>query len=319
MEGAYKTKLDKYQLNQAIKDALGCSIHSYTELSDGWANSAYKVELEDGRKVVLKIRPSVNTQFMRCEVETMKTEVQAMRQLSSIKQLPIPHIIAYDQSLSLLPAEYFIMEHLEGTPYNQVKDDLTEEARETIEHELGELNRLINDVKGEGYGFYTQPTGQSWRDSFRGMILGVLEDGKDAGVSLPISYSELEELIEQRLDVMNDVQEPRLLHWDLWDGNFFVKDGKITGIIDFERAIWGDPLMEHYFSRFNPSEPFRRGYGLFPTEPSQIARRKLYDLYLDLILFVECAYRKYENEGHVNWAYDNLKQGLERFVNAAEH
>ncbi len=71
--------------------------------------------------------------------------------------------------------------------------------------------------------------------------------------------------------------------------------------------------MEFYFSHFNKSDSFRKGYGLFPTEPSQAARRKLYDLYFDLILHIECAYRKYEDEGHVKWAYDNLAQGLERF------
>ncbi|MNL88238.1 hypothetical protein D3C87_2178240 [compost metagenome] len=52
---------------------------------------------------------------------------------------------------------------------------------------------------------------------------------------------------------------------------------------------------------------------MFITEPSQIARRKLYDLYLDLILYVECTYRKYENEDHVKWTYKNLAESLERF------
>jgi hypothetical protein len=92
-----------------------------------------------------------------------------------------------------------------------------------------------------------------------------------------------------------------------------VKDGAVTGIIDFERAVWGDPLMEHYFSHFNKSPFFRQGYGLFPTEPSQLARVKLYDLYLDLLLHIECAYRKYEDEGHIKWAYDNLAEGWKRF------
>jgi aminoglycoside phosphotransferase (APT) family kinase protein len=313
MEGAYKSKLDERQLNEVVHKVMNSSIRSYSELSDGWANSAYSIELQDGRKIVLKARPPEGIRFMRCEVDLMKTEVESMQQLSSVGQLPIPRIYVHDASCEILPVEYFIMEYLEGKPYNQLKSDMPDEQREAIDRQLGAFNRLINEVKGPGFGFYSRPTDLSWRDAFAEMIYGVVEDGKDVGLSMPIPYEELEQLIERNLDHLDAVTEPRLLHWDLWDGNVFVKDGQVTGIIDFERAMWGDPLMEHYFSHFNPSDAFREGYGLFITEPSQIARRKLYDLYLDLILYVECTYRKYENEHHVKWTYENLVQSLERF------
>jgi len=64
----------------------------------------------------------------------------------------------------------------------------------------------------------------------------------------------LEKRIESRLDALRDVTEPRLLHWDLWDGNVLRKEGRVSGIVDFERAIWGDPLMEFYFGRFHNSK-----------------------------------------------------------------
>jgi aminoglycoside phosphotransferase (APT) family kinase protein len=313
MDGAYKVKLDTEQLRAAVYAVFECEMASFVELKEGWANSAYSIELEDGRKVVLKARPSAETKFMRYEVDLMRTEVTAMRKLFSDKRLPIPRIYEYDTSMELLPVEYFIMEHMEGTPYNQVKNELSEEERNAIDRRLGELNRFINEQKGEAFGSYAGATHSHWRDAFAGMIFGVLEDGKDASVSLSISYEELEREIELRLPMLDEVSEARLLHWDLWDGNVFVKNGQVSGIIDFERAMWGDPLMEHYFSHFNRSDAFCEGYGLIPNEPEQIARRKLYDLYLDLILYIECAYRKYDNEDHVKWAHDNLVESLKRF------
>jgi len=56
---------------------------------------------------------------------------------------------------------------------------------------------------------------------------------------------------------------PQLVHWDAWDANFFVKDGKITGILDFERALWADPLMEAQFRAlaFGGVSESMRGYG----------------------------------------------------------
>ncbi|RKP53060.1 aminoglycoside phosphotransferase family protein [Cohnella endophytica] len=316
MEGAYKTKLSESQLEQAIRAIFDEDIASCSELTHGWANSAYAVELAGGKKVVLKARPSTAVRLMRCEVDTMKAEVLAMRRLAEADPtFPAPAIYAYDDSLELLPVEYFVMDYIEGTLYNQVKSGMPEQERNVIEFQLGQLNRRINEVRGDqGFGYYANPVHTSWRRAFADMIQGVLEDGKESGVELSIPYEELEKEIERRLPALDEVIEPRLVHWDLWDGNVFVKDGKISGIVDFERAMWGEPLIEQYFGKFNASPGFREGYGYHPSTPTEIARRELYDLFLDLILFIECPFRKYENEGHVQWTRDNLEEGLKKFM-----
>ncbi|MGW2815569.1 phosphotransferase family protein [Streptomyces sp. NPDC001415] len=49
---------------------------------------------------------------------------------------------------------------------------------------------------------------------------------------------------------LDEVTEPRLVHFDLWPGNIFAHPGddtrpvRITGLIDHERAFWGDPAAE---------------------------------------------------------------------------
>ncbi len=138
------------------------------------------------------------------------------------------------------------MEMLEGEPYNKVKDGLTEEQRSRIEHQLGVYNRQINDIRGERFGIYAAggETGSSWKETFHLMLLSVLSDGESEGVQLTADYKTIRNEVSLRLDLLDEVTEPRLLHWDLWDGNVFIKDGTITGIIDFERTLWGDPLME---------------------------------------------------------------------------
>lgn len=316
MEGIYKSKLSGEQLNAAVMQAFGQPLTEFTEMTDGWANSAYAIALSDGRRVVLKARPAENIKPMRCERDTMKTEAEVLRLLSGLKGFPVPKLYTHDDSLRLLPVEYFIMEFVEGDPYVKVKESLPAETRAAIEEQLGRLTREMNALTGERFGYFCASAGKhdSWREAFRAMIHGVLLDGEEAGVALPVPYEKLREEIERRLYVLDEITVPQLVHWDLWDGNFFVKDGVITGIVDFERARWGDPIMEMYFGKFTDSEAYLRGYGLSLTEPSQVARRKLYDLYLDLILDIECVYRKYENEGHVRWARDNLADGIRRFL-----
>ncbi len=90
---------------------------------------------------------------------------------------------------------------------------------------------------------------------------------------------------------------PRLVHWDAWDSNFFVEDGKVTGLIDFERALWGDPLMEAQFRAlaFGGVSESMRGYGKTEFTPEEEQRCYLYTLLLALVIRTESYYREYNS------------------------
>ncbi|UUZ93511.1 aminoglycoside phosphotransferase family protein [Paenibacillus sp. P25] len=303
-------------MERIIHQAFGIRVVETKELSDGWANSAYTIVTSDGRSVILKVAPFKGTKLMRYEANLMRTEVEALRLFGGGGTPPVPKVFAYDDTCSLIDAEYFIMERLPGVPYNQIKETLSREVKDAIEFELGAYSRLINGVPGEKFGYFLQQ--ESWNDfwpeAFQGMIRGVLADGRDAGVESPAGDAVIEMEIERHLDALREVDQPRFVHWDLWDGNVFVEHGKITGLIDFERALWGDPLMEVYFGRFNRSEGFSRGYGLAIATQNQQRRRVMYDFYLDLILWIECTFRQYENKDHWNWARNNLAEGWDRLL-----
>ena len=88
------------------------------------------------------------------------------------------------------------------------------------------------------------------------------------------------------------------MHWDAWDLNFFAKDGKITGIIDFERALWADPLMEAQFRPVfgDAITNSMRGYGKTSFTPEEEERCHLYTLHLALVMNTECYYRNYDTD-----------------------
>ena len=92
------------------------------------------------------------------------------------------------------------------------------------------------------------------------------------------------------------MRTPRLVHWDLWDNNVFVDPDTlaVVGLIDFERVLWGDPLMEAQFlgRRAHDDMVDDSGTPLF-DQAHAATRRRLYDLYLYLVMTVECAYRNY--------------------------
>ncbi len=150
------------------------------------------------------------------------------------------------------------------------------------------------------------------------MIYTVLDDAQRLGACLPATTDEIKNEIAKYLPALDEVTKPRLIHWDLWNGNLFVKYGEIVSIIDWERAMWGDVLLEYYFRHFENSTSFHNGYGTTFNSTNEKLRKKLYDLYLDLILTIECYSRKYEDENHVRWAHNNLTESWNRFMGSIE-
>jgi aminoglycoside phosphotransferase (APT) family kinase protein len=318
MDSQTKKRLDESELVRLVKAGFGegVTIEAYKELTEGWFNAAYSIRLNDGLEVVLKLSPPTGTKMMRYENDIMRVEVEVLQMLGGLKQIPVPKVFYYDSSKLLIDCEYFFMELIEGQSYKQVKESLSRADQEAIESELGRYNRLINEIKGDHFGYYAQDgqCNRKWSEVFNEMIMDVLRDGQEAGVKLPMDYEWIEKEINNRLPALDIVTEPRLVDWDLWEGNVFVQDGRIVGLIDFERALWGDSLMEFYFGRLSESEAFNRGYGDGLVIGNSKERRKLYNLLFDLILCIECPYRKYDNKEHIQWAYDNLAEGWENFL-----
>jgi fructosamine-3-kinase len=136
-------------------------------------------------------------------------------------------------------------------------------------------------------------------------------DGKEYDVKLPVSYLELERLLNHYSFAFESIKEPRLVHWDLHDGNVIVtQDGTINGIIDCDRAIWGDPLIEYYLKDYDKQTNFMDEYGeLIYKDEHAAVRRHFYNIYLYLIITIESYYRNYD-DSHKKWTYDLLDKEI---------
>jgi fructosamine-3-kinase len=74
-----------------------------------------------------------------------------------------------------------------------------------------------------------------------------------------------------------------LLHMDVWSENILVdSSGNVTGLVDFDRALWGDVEIEYAVLDYcGISElPFWQGYGRErELSPPALIRRQFYLLY----------------------------------------
>jgi aminoglycoside phosphotransferase (APT) family kinase protein len=286
-------------------------------------NAAYRVDLADGTTCVLKVAPPPEVRVLRYEREILRTEVEVLRLAAARTDMPVPRVLFHDESCDLLPSPCYAMDFVPGESLHKLRPSLPIEEQERIDRECAAYLRQLNAIQGSDFGLYTPsaPRFPAWRDAFDHLLTDILLDGEEAGVSLPLGYPALRELARRHYPALDEITQPVLVHWDLWDGNIFIDPARsigaatrqISGMIDFERALWADPLMEVNFGPFGINPAFFAGYGLtLPFSPSQRTRRLLYDLYLFLIMVIECAYRRYPTDDQEKWVRPLLVETIEK-------
>lgn len=305
MESRTKNRKTRAQVERMAMRAFGGmrlapGDEALREMKEGWFNVAYSVRLADGGEVVLKIAPPEGAEILSYEKGIMSTEVASMRLVRSNPAIPVPEIFFYDDERDLCDSNYFFMEKIVGDNLDHAKESLPPETQSAIDLRIGEIIREINGFQGSYFGYDGNPDlrAATWKDAFLKMIDAVLDDGMRKGADYGFDCAELRSLVRRHERSLEEVDRPCLVHWDAWNPNFFVRDGAVVGIIDFERALWAEPLMEAQFRQFGGAgvSDSMRGYGKTTFTPAEEERKHLYSLHLALTMLTECYYRNYDTD-----------------------
>lgn len=291
MESITKPKVTEDQIARICRKHLGDAPVACRELTDGWFNAAFRVELV-GANYILKVAPSRDVKVLRYERQMMAAEASATRFVRDQIGFPAPEVIAFDQTEDEIESDYLLIAEIEGQPLERVRKTMSEAAVARSEKEIGALIRTLHSTRGTHFGTFGNAIHSTWRAAFEALLADLRQDAEDAGVALPANTFEV---VRPHLAILDTVETPCFVHWDLFDPNVFVDpaDGGVTGIIDFERAMWADPLIEARF--MIPTPALMEGYGRDPLEEDGADRRRaLYNLYLALIMVIETTYRRFD-------------------------
>lgn len=302
------------QVPDQVPDESGADDGGWaSELGHGWFNVAYRIRLRDGREVVLKIAPPPAVEVLSYERGAMGIELAALALIREHTGVPVPEVEYADGSRELCDADYFFMPFIDADNLGVVGENLPEEERARYLEQLGAANRELNSLRGKAFGPLAGPGDASWRTAFTGMVEDVLRDGERRDVVIGWDYDEVRAAFAEHAASLDEVVEPRFVEWDLWSGNVMVKDGSIVGIIDHERAFYGDPLIEAGFTgtvlpAFGAADAFMRGYGQAPLTDTELTRRRLYAMHLALIMVIETVYRGHTQPTQYEWARARLDE-----------
>lgn len=291
-------------LRNMIADAFpDKSVSGIKELTEGLCNAAYLISFATGETAVLKVAPADSKGLLLNEEYMMETEVMAMKLVEKDGLVSVPKIYHADFSKRLCNGNYFFMETLEGNSYWSVKNQLSEEENRRLSFELGKIEKNIAHIKGENFGFLANKEKQYKHlyEFVKLLISNVLTDAENKSVVIGVDKNDILSLLEKDKKIFDAVIQPVLVHWDMWEGNIFIKDGCIIGIIDWERALWGEPLMDDRFREHNRNADFLKGFGQEDFSEEEMRRIYWYDVFLYLTMMTEGAYRGYEDDSQYQW------------------
>ncbi|WP_030434345.1 phosphotransferase family protein [Actinoplanes subtropicus] len=283
-----------------VSDGLGAGLAGAERLSGGTFAVVWRADLEDGRRVVVKVGPPPSARLLRYEKGVLPAEAEYYRLIRAhAPTVPVPDVLAVSApegpgfsapsggpgagSGTAEPA-WVIASMLPGTP-------LTEKDSPRAREQLGAALREVHAITGPRFGYTgDRPAAADWPTAFAAMIDDIRADAADWNVPLP----PLDGVVARHRNVLAAVDRPALLHFDLWDGNVLAgPDGSLTGLVDGERYLYGDPLLDFVspalLRRIEdlPDHPFLAGYRPGPfDEPARI-RLALYRIHLYAIMIAE--------------------------------
>jgi fructosamine-3-kinase len=204
----------------------------------------------------------------------------------------IAEIVAQENAVPEVEGhDVIIQRRLSGKPLSEAPGA----DREGALRDLGRLLSRVHQIQGPHCGYPqnysvdgsaedSPAAADTWPDAFQLMWRKLLRDVRDCEGYTQAETSRVEQMLERHARFFQHPVNPVLLHMDVWDQNILVQEGQFSGLVDWDRALFGDPEIEFAVLDYcGVSTPgFWQGYGQpdpRADQPGAAVRRMFYLLY----------------------------------------
>lgn len=287
----------------------------FTPIPTGKFNTSYFVRV-DGQELVLRIAPPRNAVFVFYEREMMRQEPAIHALLLEKTTVPVAKIIAFDDSQTLISHDFLLMERLPGEPMslsfvmNQNK----------VLRQVGNALAQTHQLTAEQYGYLGEhapmPPQDTWNEAFLMMWRKMIEDVASVGYYSTEECNWLYQLLETYIGVFERQVPASLLHMDIWGQNILVdKQGNLSGLVDWDRALWGDPEIEFAVLDYcGISQPaFWEGYGHRRDHSNAAQIRTLFYLLYELQKYIVIRHGRSHDPGSARQYKEQVIQLVRRY------
>jgi aminoglycoside phosphotransferase (APT) family kinase protein len=281
---AFQQSVTAAEIEAIARRAFGSRIRvtSAVELAGGMYNNTYRITAEGlERPVILRIAPAPEGQFTS-EYELMRNEYATVPYLSPVADL-IPRVLFADWSHEITGRDWMLQSHLDGAPAPDRLGDYPRDLWPGFFAQLGQITARVHAVRGPHFGPVAGPGHRSWGAAVIASLKAITEDLGRLGLDAA-DVSKVADLAAEHRNVLDEVTEPRLLTGDLWTVNTMLAPAPtpvISGILDLDRTLWGDPAADWTIrmasAKADERTAFWDTYGPRATSPAATWRSLVYE------------------------------------------
>jgi aminoglycoside phosphotransferase (APT) family kinase protein len=197
---------------------------SIRKIDVGFTNTVFNID----NKYIIKIcRLESNEPFFKREAQLYQFFKTA---------LPVPQLLTYDDSKSVIDSHYMIYPIIEGDNLYNVWHELSVDQRKSITKQLCSILKKINQTdvtslpKTINIG-----NASSWKEKILEKLNMHLSLVQTAGTLSESEVAQIRKYVESNQGTL-DQEKMALVYWDAHFDNIIVKNDKIVGLLDFERT-----------------------------------------------------------------------------------
>ena len=218
-------------LNKFIDET---SLPEVFQFRSGASNLTYLLKYPN-RELVLR-RPPVGTKAV--SAHDMKREFLIQSRLKPVYDL-VPHVIALCEDHSILGSDFYVMDRIHGeifrrdVPETLSREDISIMATSLVSGlaQLHSVDASVLDELNKGSGYVTRQV-EGWSKRYRSALTDDVPDGEDV----------MNWLLTHKPDDVDSC----IIHgdWRIDNMVFDLGQKKLVGVLDWELATVGDPLMD---------------------------------------------------------------------------
>lgn len=280
---------------------------------------------------------------------TLSTIRDLLEKIRDSTSLPIPELMSFDDSLAHHPFHYLVLRlpssNAQSLSSLRSSGALTPRQNAILDLKLGTFLRSLHSLQDDWFGLPgTQPDEDvcySWQDTFMLLLDGLLCELESIGEIGRMLVEDIRRYLSRAIGsfLFEDAEVPTLVWLTGSADDVYVQvtepcEPNEEAQVDiayvlptFDRAMWGDPMLEAFFMPPGPSKALEEGYlegegGTLIIFPRQRTKRIWYTLFLALVVLAEAGRDKGNGEmddwthQKVQWARESLPRCVEMLKNA---
>jgi len=290
-------------IDATIEKAIGSPVAGKVQIKKGITNQVYAVTLANGHEVIVRISRRDKSRF--------GTERWAIEQCAKAG-VPVPRVVFVETiEHEGKPLNISIESKIQGTPLDELaRENISDERLAELLRKTGDVLSRIHSVRTNGFGDLDE--GGNGKYEFAGEMFSKKELNKDQFIKVARAVNLDPEIVKQSLVLLNEysvkcpVVSPHLIHNDFTPRHVMVIGNEISGILDFELAQGGDPVLDlakwrYFFEDRFPLQYLIEGYDNRVAFGEEFEKRaNIWKLYIGLI--------------HLNSYADRYRSGIPEWI-----